>query len=497
MRKRIGIIGALVAILAAMAFLLAPAVRRLWHVEAPAVATADAMQLPDRPEDGSLRLAQVGAVSTYRPTGGIRGVALFLSDASGWNEAAAAMAHKLEHEGIAVAGISTPQFLKALERSRDKCINPNPALTATAQNFEHQLGLAKYRKPILMGQGEGGTMAYGALAQVSPGIYRAVLSLNIAPQIDGTKPWCAAPGRPAKAPRPVAPDLHRPPTGDVPSPWMLLQGQDRPATDVALIRRFIAPMTQAQLVEVADIGHGRIMPGHWMPSLDAALAPYLDKPVPVAPSTRIDATSVSDLPLNLVTDDTAPHGDMMAVLYSGDGGWAGLDREIAARLAARGVPVVGIDSLDYFWSARTPRGAGNDLGRIITHFSQQWQRPRVLLIGYSFGADDLPFIVGAMPPALRPSIARVSLLGLSPSADFQFHLASWIDVDGANALPTVPQILRLRGLPLQCIRGEAETNSACPAIPARVAVPVLLPGNHYFNHNGDLIASTMLEGIRT
>jgi type IV secretory pathway VirJ component len=41
----------------------------------------------------------------------------------------------------------------------------------------------------------------------------------------------------------------------------------------------------------------------------------------------------------------------MAVMYSGDGGWVGLDRDVAAVLAKAGVPVVGIDSLSYFWSA--------------------------------------------------------------------------------------------------------------------------------------------------
>ncbi len=49
-------------------------------------------------------------------------------------------------------------------------------------------------------------------------------------------------------------------------------------------------------------------------------------------------------------------GPTFAVILSGDGGWAGLDKKVAAALAAQGIDVVGIDSLRYFWSERTRRG---------------------------------------------------------------------------------------------------------------------------------------------
>ncbi len=159
------------------------------------------------------------------------------------------------------------------------------------------------------------------------------------------------------------------------------------------------------------------------------------------------------------------------------------------------MPVVGIDSLSYFWNAKTPAEGGRDAGRIVEHFSRVWHRPKVIFVGYSFGADDIPYIVGNLPPAIRPMVSRVSMLGLSGTADFQFHLASWLDIGGGNALPTLPAIARLRGTPMQCIRGEEEKHSACPTIPNGLVEQVVLPGGHHFDDNGEGLASAILRGV--
>lgn len=186
---------------------------------------------------------------------------------------------------------------------------------------------------------------------------------------------------------------------------------------------------------------------------------------------------------------------MMAVLYSGDGGWVGLDKDVAGQLARGGIPVVGVDSLSYFWSPRTPQEAAHDLSAIIRGYSRHWHRPRILLVGYSFGADVLPYIVGGLPAAQRAQVQRLSLMGLSPTADFQFHLSSWLDMDSDSQYPTIPAIERLRGVPMLCVRGTLENDSACPSIPAGLAQMVVVPGGHHFDRNAPLLVSHMLQGL--
>lgn len=432
-----------------------------------------------------------GPVTVLRPVGEARGLALFLSGDGGWiNGLSEAMAQK----GMIVARISTPRFLKALEAGKQRCLNPNYALLGLSEEIQHRFGQQRYMKPILVGYSSGATLAYGALVQAPAGSYRAAFSFGFAPDILGTKAWCKAPQLEASAVmRPTKGWLFAP-ARTVSEPWIVLQGAEDKAVSPVTARTFTTKVNGARYIELPKVGHGFAMMARWMPQFLSALDPLLAPAKVTVPARTADA-DVAGLPLTLVTDPAARHTDLMAVLYSGDGGWAGLDRQVSAQLAAQGVPVVGVDSLSYFWTARTPREAGTDLGRIISHFSRQWQRPRVLLLGYSFGADDLPYIVASLPPEMRPMIGRVSMLGLSASADFQFHLASWLDLSSDNALPTVPEIERLKGLPLQCIRGADESDSACPAIPAGFASQAILPGGHHFEGNAALIVQTMLHGM--
>jgi type IV secretory pathway VirJ component len=441
----------------------------------------------------SFHFAQLGEVATYRPQTKIRGVALVLSGDGGWNLGVIDMAKALADQGVAVAGISTPALQKSLEGNGEACVNPNFALSALAQDFEHRLGMAGYVKPMLVGYSSGATIAYTALAQAPGGTWRAALSLGFGPDLGGTKPWCKIAGVTASR-------IAKPEAGwlfsaapHLPAPWVVFQGLQDQVVDPAQARAFTAHIPEARLIELPKVGHGYSVQANWVPQFKAAVAPLLDAatPAPVLPASG----SVADLPLTIVADPAAHHSDVMAVMYSGDGGWAGIDRDVAARLAAAGVPVVGVDSLRYFWNAKTPAGAGQDAARIVAHFAPGWHRSKVIFIGYSFGADDLAYIVGNLPAGVRPMVARVSMLGLSGIADFQFHLASWLDIDGDRTLPTAPAIARLRGTDMQCVRGEEEKDSACPALPVGLVTQILLPGGHHFGGNADIVAAALLKGV--
>jgi type IV secretory pathway VirJ component len=169
----------------------------------------------------------------------------------------------------------------------------------------------------------------------------------------------------------------------------------------------------------------------------------------------------------------------MAVILTGDGGWADIDKTVAAGLAAAGVPVVGWSSLRYYWTPRTPEAAALDLARIVEHYSAAWKKERVLLIGYSFGADVLPFLVNRLPSPALARIGGVSLLGLSDTAAFEFHVSSWLG-GGADARhPTAPEVARLT-VPVTCVHGADEADSGCLGFRGpRVRVVPVGSGHHF------------------
>lgn len=209
-----------------------------------------------------------------------------------------------------------------------------------------------------------------------------------------------------------------------------------------------------------------------------------------------DALPVADLPL-VEVPATGGHSDMLAFFASGDGGWARLDKEVAGVLSARGVPVVGLDTLRYYWQPRSPEESGAALERILRHYLARWKKKRALLIGYSRGAGVLPFMASRLPADLGERIALIALLGPGPSISFEFHFTDWFrSAPKGPSQPVQPEIAKLRGRKLLCIYGSDEPDSLCPRLPAGTARLDERPGGHHFGGDYPSIAERILAEAR-
>jgi type IV secretory pathway VirJ component len=211
--------------------------------------------------------------------------------------------------------------------------------------------------------------------------------------------------------------------------------------------------------------------------------------------------SVADLPLVEVRADARADAgagvpdDTFAVLLTGDGGWRAFDRGVAHALAQDGVPVVGWNSLRYFWRARTPGEAAADLDRVLRHYAQVYGRRRALVIGYSQGADTVPFLVNRLPPETRAAVLGVALVAPGAEAFFEFHVSHWFATPRGGT-PVRPEIARLAPAPVVCIYGRADPDAACHdgAFAHVAAVP--LPGGHGFDGDWAGVAAAVLAAPR-
>jgi type IV secretory pathway VirJ component len=215
-------------------------------------------------------------------------------------------------------------------------------------------------------------------------------------------------------------------------------------------------------------------------------------------STRAAADSVGDLPLSVVPapDD----GALLAVLLTGDGGWAAGDKSLAQAFAARNVAVVGLSSPRYLIRRRTPDEAAADLARILRHFLSAWNRRRVLIVGYSRGADIGPFMVSRLPPDLRRRVDLLVLLGPGERTSFKFGLADLIrDPHGPDALPVAPEVARLRHVPVLCIYGATDRSAICRSLEqAGVARAVVRSGGHVVHGDeGPRLVAEILAALST
>ena len=184
--------------------------------------------------------------------------------------------------------------------------------------------------------------------------------------------------------------------------------------------------------------------------------------------------------------------DSFVVFVSGDGGWAKIDKSISAILASNGMPVVGVNSLQYFWTKRTPDSAARDLQSIIeTHLGA---RKSVVLVGYSRGADVLPAMIARMPQETQSKIRLLVLLAPSPRVEFEFHVADWMR-DTKRGMLVKPELERVKAKTL-CVWGEDDRDSLC----TRLALPnvqvVTLRGSHHFEGDYAQLAKIILEALK-
>jgi type IV secretory pathway VirJ component len=206
--------------------------------------------------------------------------------------------------------------------------------------------------------------------------------------------------------------------------------------------------------------------------------------------------TLDDLPLTEVLADSSSTGTM-AVTLTGDGGYGVTDKGIARTLAEHGVPVVVLNSLHYFQKRRAPEEASADLERILRHYLQSWKMKRVVLVGYSLGADVLPFMLNRLPPDLRSRVPVLALLAPSAEADFQFHLTDWFGTHHRKtALPVPPELERLRGLRILCFYGYKDKEAICDQLDAGLVTSFPIEGGHRFANRYGPIAEQILKAAR-
>lgn len=451
------------------------------------LAVALALVAPAAHAEETLEFGRFGTIEVYRDSVEPQAVALFVSGDGGWNEGVVDMARTTAGLNVLVVGIDIRTYLKALHGASEECIYPAADFEALSQFVQKQLHFTRYVTPLLIGYSSGATLVYAALVQAPPGTFRGAVSLGFCPDLALAKPWCKGHGL-TFVPGPKGKGIVFEPATTLEQPWIAFQGDVDQVCDPAGTQQFVAKVPRGEVVMLPKVGHGYSVPKNWEPQFKEAVIRL------TRPEVRAAAPeAVSDLPLvEVPAKSDSPY---LGVMLSGDGGWASLDKEVAGALAAGGVPVVGLNSLQYFWKARTPDELAADLARVLRHYLPAWGKSRAILAGYSFGADVLPFAVSRLPAELRAQVAGVALLGLSPTAEFEFHVGSWLGRSTAAAMPVPPELKKLAGTRVLCFVGDKEDDSPCRSVDPALATAVQLQGGHHFGGAYQSIAQRILSEL--
>lgn len=437
-------------------------------------------------------LEPFGSVAVTAPGGAPRSVALFVSGDGGWNAGMIDMARRLADAGALVMGIDIRHYLASMRGDGTQCRSLAVDFERLAHVAQRRFALPAYLMPALVGYSSGASLVYAVLAQSPPGTFAGALSLGFGPDVEAPATLCRGRDLQYDVGRRGEYLLH--PTNALREPWVVLQGLLDQVTSPAAAARFAAATPRAQYVPLPHVGHGFGHPRDWAPQ-------FLDgyTRIAAAGAARPVSDALADLPVTEVpaAPGVAPApgcSDCVAVLLSGDGGWSGLDQDLAAGFAARGIPVVGFNSLRYFWQPRTPAQTTADVQRVIAHALQRFGRARVLVVGYSFGADVLPFVVNRLPESFLSRLASVNLLGLSREAVFEVRVADWITGGRQrdDTLPVVEEILRMPALRTRCFWGDGEEDDPCPTLPRNRVVGERVGRGHHFSGDASALVERML-----
>jgi type IV secretory pathway VirJ component len=386
------------------------------------------------------------------------------SGARGWSTADEDAARDFARSGSFVVGIDAPQFLNWMDRAETGCVYLPGQLEDYSRAQQRAADSAQYLAPLLLGHELGATLVYMAQLQAPPVAFGAAVAIDAQSQIALQRPFCDHP---------------------------LLTPQ-RPGNNVPvrlLLDQDATPAEREFVMEIPGDAAGSVVAGNTLyASYRAALASI---------DAERSGSGVGDLPLAEVPS-AAPKSDAFAIIYSGDGGWRDLDRSLADVLAGKGMSVVGVDVLRYYWKQKAPGVAASDLARIMRYYQKRWQLKRVVLIGFSLGANVLPFLVSRLPADLRADISLVSLLSPERTTAFEVETTGWLGVHNNAGMPIAPELKKLSGLHLQCIYGTDEgADSLCTTDAALAAGSAVIAksGGHHFDHDYDQLADQILAAV--
>ncbi|KVW62470.1 virulence factor family protein [Burkholderia ubonensis] len=378
-----------------------------------------------------------GPVTVTKPNGAMRGFVVMFSQGSGWSAADQQAADALAKAGAMTVGVDAERYAANLAATQEACHHLDGDAEAVSHQLERLAQSSRYYAPIVAGVGQGGAIAKQILSMAPENTIAGMVSVEPAPKLDPRFKPC-------------------PP-------------------DPTIVRR-----AMPGFVETAAAGDAA--------KLVALVKPHLR-------DGTADELDVSDLPL--IELPAKGGSNLLAIVISGDGGWRDLDKTIAEALQRDGVSVVGIDALRYFWSEKPPAQTSRDLARVMRTYMARWNATSVALVGYSFGADVMPFAYNRLPAALRDKVSVMSLLGFAPAADFQIRVTGWLGMPASDkALKVAPEIAKVPPGIVQCFYGEQEKETMCPVL-ANTGIQVIkTQGEHHFGRDYVALEKQILAAFK-
>jgi type IV secretory pathway VirJ component len=440
----------------------------------------------------TLHFERFGKIWIYHQTPNPSQVVLFVSGDGGWNLGVIDMARQLVNLDALVVGIDITHYFSKLSKSKENCLYPAAEFELLSKFVQQHYKYAQYATPILVGYSSGATLVYATLVQAPPNTFKGAISLGFCPDLPLTTKFCRGNGLQSSA-LPNNKGYKFLPVDSLEVPWIALQGTIDQVCNTDSTRHFVGKIKNAELMILPKVGHGFSVQAHWMPQFKQAFQKI------ISISNQPQKSKIGELGNRTIIEVPASRNlnNILALHITGDGGYGVTDKGICQAISQQGIPVVVLNALFYFWKKRTPDGTASDVQHILQHYLAIWKKDKIVLIGYSLGADVLPFIITRLPEELRSKIILAVFLGLSKSVEFEFHFSDWVGNNAhANSFLIRPELEKIKGIKMLCVYGEHDNECICRMLDSNTIKSIEMKGGHRIAGNFQPVVEEILGEIK-
>jgi type IV secretory pathway VirJ component len=145
---------------------------------------------------------------------------------------------------------------------------------------------------------------------------------------------------------------------------------------------------------------------------------------------------------------------------TGDGGMVRFDLKMMREYQNNGFSCIGLSSLKYFITGKTPEKITQDIIPVIERYSKEWNKETIMLVGFSFGAEIIPFLYNRLPPEMLKKVKLVVLLTPAKTSQFRIRLRDMIGMDKKKEpYNVVEETAKIKSASVLAIYGQKETPS--------------------------------------
>ena len=303
------------------------------------------------------------------------------------------------------------------------------------------------------------------LSQARPGTFIGGISLGFCPDIELSKRLCPINGLRENV---IAEgkSYHLQPDSHLGNHWIVLQGKKDKICNFDSIASFVKKTADAEMITIPEAGHNFLNTADFMPQWKEAYNKIFLKYVS-AQNENVTTKKFTDIPYKIIKEKNPVKNAPVALFFSGDGGWFGFEQSISEKLGAYGIPTIGIDTKKYFWNRKTPEKSAADMAEVLNFYGQEWDKTQFIIIGYSQGAEIVPFLVTHFPDALKSKCISAVMLSPATTTDFEIHITNMLGLGNRqNTYNVIEEINKMQKTTALCIFGD-ERKDPCTRLAER------------------------------